>query len=340
MHPKEPLIDNPVAVSRHQIDAILDRGWIPTIQFSKPGQQTSLLRSVNELAAHYGERLHIRFYGHYSDIFDAAILADLPDVRWLSVDRLMEIRNARCIGEAPKLKKLSFGVYRFADDGFLNSLPLERLTELAVWETDRQTLDLAPLARARAVERLTISGHKKGIAVIASLPELTQLELWRMPRNQDLAFLGQAPSLRELRLLLGGRTSFEEFSHPGLEALTIEYVQGLSTIGPLERFPQLRLLEVRHQGLLRTIDLAGVSLEKLVIMDCKNLEVISDLTAQGQLRELRIARTKIPLDPLLRQVWPPSLSVVGLYNRSQRWNVQARAILDARGYSEYAFSQA
>lgn len=329
-------IDNPSSVNQAHIDAILAKGSEPTIQFSKAGQDKGLLRAVNALAAHYGDRLHVRFYGHYSDVFDAAILAHLPDVQWLSVDRLTDIRNEGAIGEMPKLKKLSFGVFRFADDAFLKSLPLARLSELAVWENERGTLDLEPLARAPAIERLIVSGHTKGIAAIASLPRLAQLELWRVPRTQRLDVLQQAPVLRELKLVLGGRSSFDEFSHPGIEALTASYVKGLSSIGSLNRFPGLRTLDISQQGLLRTIDLRGVSLEKLVTMDCKSLEEITGLTLQQQLRELRIARTAVPLDPLLQQPWPPSLSVVGLYNKSQRWNAQARTTLDARGYTEYA----
>ena len=335
MSSQGPLIDNPTAVSRADVDAILARGQLPTIQFSQPARE-GLLRSVNDLAADYGERLHIRFYGHYSDVFDAAVLALLPDVQWLSVDKLSHIRNERCLAELAKLKKLSFGVHRFSDSGFLDILPLEGLTELAIWESERNSLDLAPLARARLLERLTVSSHRKGLAVIASLPALRDLELWRMPRSQDLAFAGEAPSLRTLKLLLGGRASFDELKQPTLEALTIAYVSGLSSFGAMERFPRLRVLDVQHQGQLRTIDLDGVSLEKLVVMDCKNLETISGLATQDRLREFRIARTKVPLDPLLQQSWPPSLSVLGLYNRSRTWNEQARAALDARGYREYA----
>jgi hypothetical protein len=331
----QPRINNPTAVSRREIDAILARGWRPTIQFVDSTASAGLLREVNQLAQHYGDRLEVRFYGHYTEAFDARVLEYLPDVQWLSVDTLTHIRNERRIGDLTKLRKLSFGVFRYDDPTVLDAFPLEQLTELRVGDTHRQNLDLGPLARATQLLDLSISGHTRNIESIAQLPRLESLNLWSTPKRQDLAFLSAAPALTSLRLPLGGRHAIDEFTHPGLAALRIDRVQGLETLGPLARFPCLRSLHVEDQLRLSVLDLTGASLERLVVMNCKTLSSLPGLDAQTRLREFRAARTKLDLDGLLQHAWPPTMQVVGLYSGSAKWNARARAALDAQGYREF-----
>jgi hypothetical protein len=331
----EPRINNPTSVSRREIDAILARGWRPTIQFVEAGAPPRLLRDVNDLARHYGDRLEVRFYGLYGEVFDAAILAHLPDVQHLSVDCLTHIRNARRIGELARLKKLSFGVFRDEDAAILEAFPLEQLTELTLGDNLRKNLDLAPLARARNLTDLRVEGHTRGLPVIAGLPHLTRLFLNGIAKRQDLAFLSAAPALRELSLILGGRPSLDEFSHPGLTDLSVIRVQGLATLGDLARFPSLQSLVVEDQIRLASLDLAGASLERLVLMNCKTLASVPGLDAQLRLRELRVARTALDLDALLARDWPATMRVLGLYSGSAKWNAAARAALDARGYKEF-----
>jgi hypothetical protein len=277
----------------------------------------------------------VRFYGHYGEVFDAAVLAHLPDVQHLSVDCLTHIRNARRIGGLGRLKKLSFGVYRDDDTAILEAFPLEQLTELSLGDNLRKNLDLTPLARARNLTDLGVAGHTRGLAVIAGLPHLARLSLNAIAKRQDLAFLGDAPALRGLSLILGGRPSLDEFRHPGLTDLSIVRVQGLATLGDLGRFPSLTSLVVEDQIRLASLDLAGAALERLVLVNCKTLASVPGLVAQTRLRELRISRTDLDLDALLARDWPATMRVLGLYSGSARWNAAARAALDARGYKEF-----
>ncbi|HEY0651263.1 hypothetical protein [Phenylobacterium sp.] len=330
----QPRINNPTSVTRREVDAILARGWKPTIQFAQSGAPSRLLRDVNDLARHYGDRLEVRFYGHYGEVFDAAVLAHLPDVQHLSVDCLTHIRNARKIGDLAKLKKLSFGVFRDEDTAILEAFPLEQLTELFVSDNLRRNLDLTPLARARNLMELRVAGHMRGLPVVAGLPHLARLSLNAIAKRQDLTFLCDAPALRELSLILGGRPSLDEFRHPGLTDLSIIRVQGLVTLGDLSRFPCLKSLVIEDQIRLASLDLAGTALERLVLMNCKTLTSVPGLHAQERLREFRVARTDLDLDALLARDWPATMRILGLYSGSAKWNAAARAALDARGYKE------
>ena len=81
----ESRITNPIKVSSKDIKNILSQHQAATIQFSEPEYNKKILNSVNKLCKNFGDQLEIRFYGHYSSVFDCSMLAYLPDVEWLSL---------------------------------------------------------------------------------------------------------------------------------------------------------------------------------------------------------------------------------------------------------------
>lgn len=291
---------------------------------------------MNAACEMFGTALEVRFYGHYGDRFDAGILTHIPAVAWLSIDSLTEITNAGQIAKLAALKHLSFGVYLFDEPNFLEELDVGRFTQLSLGGTAKQNVNLAPLRRATALKALTLGGFTKNIEVVGSLPKLTQLRLTGISKSQSLRFVGEIPNLRSLYLLLGGRQSIDEIAHHGLEELSIVRVRGLEELGVVGRFPGLRTLVVEDQLQVRSVDVAGLSLRKLVLVNCKNLAEIQGLEQLRHLVEFRTAQTKLDLESLLEREWPPSMEVVALYAGSRKWNESARAALDKRGFREFA----
>jgi len=332
----EPRITNPTDVSAATIRQILDRGARPTIQFSKPGAPPSLLRQVDNLCKEFGDALEIRFYGFYDAPFDAAILADIPNVEWLSLDCLTTIRNEDRVGDLRALKKLTFGVYQFDRPDFLNALPLAQLKILRVLENAKRNMDLSPIAGCHALSELTISGQTRNIAEIAGLDQVQKLNLGSIPKKLDLGFLSSMKGLRALELILGGRSSIDEVSHEKLEELSIIRVQGFERLGSLTRFPSLRRLQIEDQLRLINADLTGAPLQAVFAINCKNLEVLVGLSGLSALRELRIYGTKIDIEDLATRDWPPSMDVLALYSGKSKRDAQIRAVLDKRGYREFA----
>ena len=306
-----------------------------TIQFATPVYSRDLLASLDELCAEFGEQLEVRFYGHYSEDFDASVLSALPHVQRLSVDCLTTITNEQEIGKLPVLKGLRFGVFRFDNAAFLGQIDLARLNWLCLVENDKRNFDLAPLATARALHTLFLHGHSKNVEVIADLPELSTLSLSGFPKRNGLGFLNRAPALRALTLILGGRSSIEDFRHADLEELNIIRVRGLESIGSLARFPHLERLRVEDQLQIRSIDLAGATLREVALANCKNLAELGGLDGLYGLRSFRASQTSLPLDTLVDHAWPPAMEIVALYSGKQKWNDDARAKLDARGYREF-----
>ena len=327
--------NDPVAIESDQIRAIVKSGRTATIQFSKPGYTRELLRAVNRLCVELEDKLEIRFYGHYQGHFDASVLEELPDAHWISVDCLPAISNEQQIGKLPKLNRLSFGVYQFNNPRFLETVNVAQLKELTLGRTAKRNFDLASLKDSRRLETALIEGHTNNIEILSSLPKLGKLTLTAFPKHKSLQFLSDANDLRSLRLILGGRSSFEEFHHSALEELSVVYVRGLETIGSLHRFPCLQSLHVENQLQIQSIDLAGASLRKVLLMNCKSLAKIDGLEHLDELFELRVSRTKLDLDALAQRDWPPALSVLALYSGSRKWNDATRVILDRRGYREW-----
>lgn len=328
-------ITDPVLIDREEISAIIARGATPVVQFSAPGYTPELLKALDELCATFGPQIQIRFYGHYREGFDAAVLLYLPSVRCLLVDCLTQIENEDCLWRLPKLEQLSFGVFEFDRPDFLSGFALERFTGLTLVETRKRNLDLAPLARCGRLTELFINGHTRNIAILAALPGLTTLTLSAIPKRQDLAFVDEVTRLRSLSIFLGGRETIDEINHPDLEKLHIARVRGLASLGVLGRFPALRRLLVEDQLQLREISLCGTHLQELGLINCKNLARIDGLDQQGELAHFRTARTALDLDYLLNRSWSPSMQVLALYSGSEKWNRAAREELDRRGYHEF-----
>ena len=331
----ERRITDPERLSESDIQAIIEDGGSPTVQFSKPGYDRMLLDTLNNLCRVFGSRLEVRFFGHYGDVFDARVLSALPSVRWLSVDCLTRIANEDRLYELPLLERLSFGAFEFDRPDFLDGFQLQRLTKLSLSETRNRKLDLGALHRCASLTELFIGGHTRNIEALAGAPLLRQLRLSGMPKQRDLSFVGVIASLQSLSLLLGGRPSFDEVRSHTLHELEVIRVRGLETIGRLDRFPNLRRLRVEDQLQLHSLSVAGAPLHELSVVNCKNLEALSGLETLTELEHLRVSRTKLDLETLRDRSWPPSMEVVALYSGSQKWNTEARSLLDRRGYKEF-----
>jgi hypothetical protein len=83
---------------------------------------------------------------------------------------------------------------------------------------------------------------------------------------------------------------------------------------------------------VHTIDVSGAPLRKLTISNCKNLETIHGLETLDRLVSFHADRTALNLDSLVERPWPGSLQVLGLFSGSGKWNAQAKARIETRGY--------
>jgi len=86
---------------------------------------------------------------------------------------------------------------------------------------------------------------------------------------------------------------------------------------------------------IKSIDLTGPPLRKIVLINCKLLSTLEGLDTLDAVVEIRVSQTKLDLEAWLDRDWPRSLQVLALYAGNRKWNAAARAYLDKRGFREH-----
>lgn len=323
----DPQMISPVALA----DTAQAHGRI-VIQFSEPDAYSPrLLRDLNEACRLSGSRIQARFYGHYGTRFDAAVLRNLPAVKDLAVDSLTHIENEDEIGRLPELESLSLGVFELDRADILQTLNLGQIKRLALSETRKRNIDLAPLGQCHSLSELFINGHAKGIEATAGLPPLRKLWLSAFAKSNGLDFVAAIPALSQLTLILGGRSRLDDLASATVDLLQILRVRGLETLGDLSRFPALTALRVEDQLQITDINLNGAELERLWLDNCKHLSSLPGLDRQTRLREFSASRVALDMDALRDRNWPPTATSVRLFAGAKKWNDEARRQLAGRG---------
>ncbi|SHN12907.1 leucine-rich repeat domain-containing protein [Roseibium suaedae] len=305
------------------------------VQFSRPDAYTpEILASLNEACRLVKNRLQVRFFGHYDGRFDAKTLRHLPEIRNLAVDCLTAIDNEDEIGQLPNLRSLGFGVFELDRPDFLRTIELRHLERLSLGENRKRNFDLSPLADCGQLGSLFIQGHSNGIDGLADLPRLGSLTLSSYAQKHALNFVNGISTLKELKLILGGRADLHDLSSESLEILQVIRVKGLARMGDLSRLPALTALRIEDQIQLKQVDLKGARLKRLALINCKNLTELPGLEQQDQLREFSAFRVALDLDGLRDREWPSATRSVRLFSGNNTWNEDAAARLTARNLTE------
>ncbi|MBR7632083.1 hypothetical protein [Janthinobacterium lividum] len=305
-------IQNPERIDAAAIRAAIASGQQVLVQFNTLAEPGPLLADLDALAATCGTALTIRIYGYDPRVFDARILRALPHVASLSIDCHWQAIHLEVLGELRHLKRLSLGVYQLAEGDILQLDNLRGLEYLNLGESARNNIDLAPLRHYAQLASLVIEGHHQHIDILASLPALHELSLYRIKNKVPLDFISAMGRLDRLLLQLGGRESLAHIEAPLLKKLEVIRVRGLETLGDIGRFPLLQALWVEDQIKLRQIALgANPVLERLNLHTCKTLDSLPGLAALPALRQLSASETMLDVDALLQDL-PASLTHVRL----------------------------
>lgn len=328
-------ITNPDALLPMEIVKACEQHEQFVVQFDKPeAYSAATLQLLNEACRLAQDRLQVRFYGHYGTRFDASVLRHVPEVCNLSLDCLSKIVHEEEIGRLPNLRRLSFGVFELDRPDFLDTIDLSRIVRLVLIENRKRNINLSSLAQCTSLEELFVNGHSKGIDAIAGLSRLRKLGLSAYARRHPLDFIAAMRGLKELKLILGGRTDLDDLSSMSLEMLEVLRVRGVITMGDLSRLPALFALRIEDQLQLCRLDLSGPKLERLQLFNCRNLAELPGLDMQDRLREFVVSGVALDLNALRDRDWPATMRSVKLFSGSRKWNDDAKASLTARGLGE------
>ena len=262
---------------------------------------------IQQACAARGDRLEIRFYDHFEDVFDATVLDSLPGIRRLSIDGLPSLRHPEAVGRPPKLMSLRFGPRHAGSAGVLGALGVHRLTEFTLSGTPSPSLDLAPLAEARALRALRLLGHGKNTEALAGVTSL--LELVIQPSSKfRLDFVNRLVALQSLKLVLGNATSIASIEAlPSLRDLSLREVRHLEDLGDLERLPSLRRLQVDGQPKLAELRVGprSAALEHLYLYSVAGLRSLHGFPQLPAVKSLFAYDSRLDL---LESHLPPTLT--------------------------------
>ena len=335
---KQERITNPSSVERAVIESKIADDYLVILQFDKPLYSPELLKRINNLCGEFGEKLEVRFYGHYGTYFDASVLRFLPDVAALSIDCLFDVTNLAALNELAHLRCLSLGIYNLNDPHIFQTLQLQNLEKLSIGESLKVNFDLAPLQASQNLARLYVEKHTKNIESLATLPALRDLTLRCISKKQSIGFVSKIQSLRRLVEILGGRTNISEIQHPKLEGLEILRVMGFDNLDSIVGFPSLRSLAIEDQIRLSSIRFTAPNknIQSFRIFNCKTLRTLEGLENLTELKSIRIGTTALDVDSILGQRLPSSLKTFAFFTGKTKENERIRKKLDALGYSESA----
>jgi len=330
------LLSNPSIIDEESLaEAIRNSKLTPRIQFSRSSAyDKEILHQVNHACQRFGCQIHIRFFGHYSEVFNCAVLKSIPAVKSLGLDCLASVENIEELADLPDLESLTLGVFELRMPKILEISSLKRLRKLILVDTRDNKIDLKALAGFRRLEELSIGGHSTNIDVLGEIQTIRSLSLNQMRRGIDLGFVGAMKSLRSLSLALGGRHGTDEFASQFVERLSILRVRGFEHLN-LNSFSSLQHLHVEDQLKLTSIDLAPASdsLRSMKIWNCKNLAAINGLKILRKLDYLWLGKTTLDPDKVLADL-PPNLRSASLAGYGARRDLILSERLRAGGYIE------
>jgi len=328
-------ISDPQTIDTDLIDKELKTGKDVLVQFSDKTYDEKKLAQLNELCGKYDKDFEVRFYGHYSTSFDFNILLKIPNVKSLYVDCLTKAHNVEAIRQLQNLQKLSFGVYELTETEILNSENLKKLSELIVTETKTKAFNLEYLRDYKNLKFLIIGGHTKNIEAVGELENLEYLS-FNSVKKTPVPFVNKLRNLKTLKFILGGRENIHEIGENEVENLEIVWVRGFNDISNISNFRKLKTLLIEDNIQLQVVhfDSELSYLNDLKILNCKTLNSLTGLEHLPSLHQLRIYKTALDFDTLIKQPLPRSLKTFAFYTTKQKVDKEIQATLETKGYSE------
>lgn len=198
-------------------------------------------------------------------------------------------RNLEFLKYFPGLRRLSVDSWELEDIAGFAHLRGE-LEHLDFGKTKKR-FSLRFLQTMPALRVLSLAGHTKDIASVASLSRLSSLA-FRGITLPDTSLVASLPELQTFSLLLGGTTNLNHLAElPKLEGLSLLRITRLGDLSILAKLRSLTTLELDSMRNVTTLpSLAPLTrLEDVTLETMKGLTNISAVAAAPGLRRLTVA---------------------------------------------------
>lgn len=310
------------------------------IQFSRP-IDTKTIALLEQVVFSKRQDIALRVYGHYSERCDLSFIEEIPSVRELSVDCLMEVTNIDVVTRIQHLDGLHVGVFGLDSFEFLNNID-PHLKRLSLCQTRSKKTRIETIGRFTQLNELFIEGQSKGIEAINELKKLEKIVL-RSISTQDIEYLRNLERLWSVDIKLGGIRDLNALkSLPNLKYLEVWQVRGLSDLSVLSDLKSLQNLFIQSLPQLAVFP-AISSLGKLRRIYLENLKGLMDL------RELKSAPALVEFIYVMAENQSPetlkpvlenkSLERVSCYFGSDKKNNDFKKLAQSFGKDEYEYQE-
>jgi protein phosphatase 1 regulatory subunit 7 len=220
-------INDPIDINEESIENDLKSGNHVIVQFSdREYYNDQILNKINQLCIRFEDSFGVRFFGHYSSIFDCNVLSNIPNVKALYLDCLQAIHNLNTITKLDHLQMLNLGVYNLDDSDILKANNFRNLKTLII-SSGKRTINLEYIKDNKHLKALIVSGKIKNIDAIGDVAELEFLSLNSVTKS-SIAFINNLKRLKTLKFILGGRDNINEIEENHIETLEIIRVRGFN----------------------------------------------------------------------------------------------------------------
>ncbi|WP_316818692.1 hypothetical protein [Pedobacter nyackensis] len=325
-------IQNPKELDHQVIEKQIKSGWDVIVQFSDKFYTDKLLNEINNLCKHCDSHFGVRFYGH---TFDCKNLERIPDVKYLSLDCMLEVKNLEIVTKLMHLERFGLGIFEMKETEILGAENLHKIKYLMLTDTRTKAFNLEHLRNYRNLTTLMVGGHTKNIDAIGELNKLNQLNLNSVSKV-PLNFINKLKELKTLKIILGGRSNIEEIEKNDIENLEIVWVRGFNSFNNISNFSKLKTLRIEDNIQLKElhVDQTLKDLEDFKLLNCKTFTTLTGIEKLKNLSHLRIYETAIDFENFVKLPRPDSLKILAFYTTKAKIDKIIKERLKSMGYTD------
>ena len=119
--------------------------------------------------------------------------------------------------------------------------------------------------------------------------------------------------------------------------LDVLWVRGFNSLNDISRFKNLKQLLIEDNIQLPKVHFEKVQphLTDLKILNCKTLSSLAGLENLPLLTQLRIYKTNLDFDNVIKQKLPPNLKTFAFYTTKKKIDDEIKKTLQSKGYIEW-----
>lgn len=272
-------------VSENDLEKLSNDPRTRSIQITNPlnNNEIALLETVI-----FSKRPDISFrvYGHYGKVCDLSFIKQLPSLRKISADCLMDAKGIESVTTLKNLDVLGIGIFNLDNFDFLENID-PNIKYLYLHQTRSKKPNIKAIERFHDLEILYLEGQQNGIEAIRHLTKLKQITLRSISTN-NIDHLSELPDLWSVDIKIGGIKNFDGLtSLPKLKYLELWQVRDLKDLSFISKLTTLQNLFIQSLKQVKefpNID-SSTALRRIYLENLKGLTDLSTLRTAPALEE-------------------------------------------------------